>query len=1092
MLRPEEWRLAILAASVRAVVLLLTTALDEALPDYDSSKFITPSSAAARVSYPVPEMPYHVAAPNLTIPSQPLGAGEPLGSQAAADGWPTGPLSSALLQGWLVWDSVFFADIEARGYVFEQYYAFFPVFPALLSMAPAGLFAVLALMLNAVASVASTVLLYRLGVCVLGDRQLAALACLFFVLNPATIFHAAAYTESAFTATTLASLYWLHCRGRLAPAVAAAAASCGLRSNGVVNAGYLGHFCLRRAVGAWPFSKVRALGYALLGIAAAVTAVCPLVAFQYAGYDTFCRFGSPSGSSSSGGSGGSGDAADRGRWPRPWCSSRVPYVYGFVQAEYWNVGFLRYWTLQQLPNFLLAAPVLLLSFAGLFEYGKSNGRHVLLRLGLTPSYKPQRGRPAAKHTAAGHTSHDPEGQATASRADGHSPAAWEGNGLRRRRDRAAAGGPPHAAGGPPHAAGGPPHAAGGPPHAAGGLVGAGNDASEGAAVAAAAAAAAAGGGTDSLGEDASGTGGCGGGDGGSGYLVPELAVFMYPWAFCLAVAVSSMHVQVATRFLLSACPPVYWYMAHLWLRAAGRPLGRGLRNHGCSEQSRAGNVGVTGQRGGDEWGGVGEGGGGPVGGRDGHAGGDGGGTRGGGGGRGGGDGVKAGEEGPRARARGGEEAVKEATAEALRGVDSSRVVGIGVSGQQHGLVVLGDEGQVLRPAKLWCDSESAEEARELSQKFGWTLVPSFTITKLLWLQRHEPEVFAATRCVLLPHDFINTWMTGRRVMECGDASGTGVLDVAGRRWDLDAMDAVDPRVRTLFPPLISSPEEVVGGLLPEVASELGLPAGVLVAPGSGDNAMSALGAGAAGDGATVMSLGTSGTIFAKSPTPILDPTGVICPFCDATGAYLPLLCTLNCTRVLEEVREGFGMSHEELTALAEREPPGCGGVTWLPYMIGERTPCWPHASGALLGLRPGSLRPGLVYRAAIEGATLSLLSGFRRMVAAGLRPSPQLRLVGGGARNGLWRQVVADAFQMEVLLPAEPDSAALGAALQAAAVVEGATVCEYVARHPPPLLDEVVRPNPVHREAYEEALQRFEQLGQKLFSNNNNSSSSSK
>ncbi|GIM00695.1 hypothetical protein Vretimale_5633 [Volvox reticuliferus] len=379
------------------------------------------------------------------------------------------------------------------------------------------------------------------------------------------------------------------------------------------------------------------------------------------------------------------------------------------------------------------------------------------------------------------------------------------------------------------------------------------------------------------------------------------------------------------------------------------------------------------------------------------------------------------------------QAVKEATAQALTGINSSRVVGIGVSGQQHGMVVLGDDGQVLRPAKLWCDTESAAEADELSEKFGWKLVPSFTITKLLWLKRHEPEVFDSVRCALLPHDYINSWLTGRRVTECGDASGTGVLDVAARQWDVAAMDAVDPRLRSMFPPLVSSPEEVVGVLLPDVASELGLPTGVVVAPGSGDNAMSALGAGATGDGETVLSLGTSGTIFAKSPIPILDPTGVICPFCDATGAYLPLLCTLNCTRVLEEVREAFGLDHTALTALAEKEPAGCGGVIWLPYMIGERTPCWPHACGALFGLRAGSLRPGLVYRAAIEGATLSLLSGFRRMVRAGLQPSRRLRLVGGGAKNALWRQVVADAFQMEVLLPAEPDSAALGAALQVGA-----------------------------------------------------------
>ncbi|PNH02543.1 Xylulose kinase [Tetrabaena socialis] len=429
--------------------------------------------------------------------------------------------------------------------------------------------------------------------------------------------------------------------------------------------------------------------------------------------------------------------------------------------------------------------------------------------------------------------------------------------------------------------------------------------------------------------------------------------------------------------------------------------------------------------------------------------------------------------------------VREAVAQVLCGLDAARVRGVAVSGQQHGLVVLDAEGQVqrvLRPAKLWCDTESAAEAAELSHTLEWTLVPSFTITKLLWLKRHEPEVFARVACVLLPHDYVNLWLTGRRVMEFGDASGTGFLDVGARRWSEGAMDAVDPRVRAegMLPPLVG-PNEAIGTLLAEVAAELGLPGGILVAPGSGDNACSALGAGLAGDGATVMSLGTSGTLFARSATPILDPTGIICPFCDATGAYLPLLCTLNCTRVLEEVRESFGLEHAELTCLAQSEPPGCSGVTWLPYMIGERTPSWPHATGALLGLRPGCLRPGLLYRAAMEGSTLSLLSGYRRMLAAGLSPCDELRLVGGGANNPLWRQVVADAFQMKVLLPAEADSAALGAALQAAAIVEGATVAGYVAAHPLPSLGQVVTPKTEHKQAYEAALRLFEQMGAHLF-----------
>ena len=156
------------------------------------------------------------------------------------------------------------------------------------------------------------------------------------------------------------------------------------------------------------------------------------------------------------------------------------------------------------------------------------------------------------------------------------------------------------------------------------------------------------------------------------------------------------------------------------------------------------------------------------------------------------------------------------------------------------------------------------------------------------------------------------------------------------------------------------------------------------------------------------------------------------PFRDATGHHLPLLCLQNCTSALNEVARGYGMPHEELARLAADEPPGCGGLTFLPYVSGERTPNWPHATGALLGVSPGLLRPGAVYRAALEGVTFALLAGYDRMRELGV-DAKELRLVGGGSSNKLWRQIIADAFQLPLRFPAEPESAALGAALQAAA-----------------------------------------------------------
>lgn len=230
------------------------------------------------------------------------------------------------------------------------------------------------------------------------------------------------------------------------------------------------------------------------------------------------------------------------------------------------------------------------------------------------------------------------------------------------------------------------------------------------------------------------------------------------------------------------------------------------------------------------------------------------------------------------------------------------------------------------------------------------------------------------------------------------------------------------------------------------------------------------------------SLGTSGTLFCVSDSPVIDPTGTLAPFCDSTGRWLPLLCTQNCTLVLEEARAASGgLSREHLTSLAASEAPGCEGLTMLPYLTGERTPNWPGASGALLGLRPGMLgRPGLLYRAAMESATFSLLAGYGRMRGASCVEAQQLLLVGGGSGNALWRQVIADAFELPVKLPVEAESAALGAALQAAAVASGAQdVAAFVQAHPPALGEEVVEPKSGLE--MREAFARHQHLGQLLF-----------
>jgi xylulokinase len=375
------------------------------------------------------------------------------------------------------------------------------------------------------------------------------------------------------------------------------------------------------------------------------------------------------------------------------------------------------------------------------------------------------------------------------------------------------------------------------------------------------------------------------------------------------------------------------------------------------------------------------------------------------------------------------DAVRKAAHEALRTVDAAQVAGVGVSGQQHGCVVLDERDQVIRPAKLWCDTSTAAEAAELSRAIGRAVPTGFTASKLTWLQRHEPQHWARVRSVLLPHDYINFRLTGTKTMECGDASGSGVFDAAQRAFDPRAVSAVHPTLARMLPPVLGA-GELAGVLSAEGAALLGLRAGVPVAAGGGDNMMSAIGSGATKSGVVVVSLGTSGTVFTRTEHPVVDPQGLIAPFCSSDGAWLPLLCVMNLTGVTEEVKALTGLSHGELTALAERVAPGCDGLTWLPYLQGERVPDLPTATGTMLGMRPGLLRPGHLYRAALECTSMNLAWGVGRMRALGVQLG-EVRLTGGAAKNALWRQILADVLHVPIVPLVEAESAALGAAIQA-------------------------------------------------------------
>lgn len=378
-------------------------------------------------------------------------------------------------------------------------------------------------------------------------------------------------------------------------------------------------------------------------------------------------------------------------------------------------------------------------------------------------------------------------------------------------------------------------------------------------------------------------------------------------------------------------------------------------------------------------------------------------------------------------------------ASAVAGIDRESVRGIGVSGQQHGFVALDENDRVIRAAKLWCDTSTSPECEEIIEKLGGleqTIaavgngVPAgFTASKILWLKRHEPENFARLRSILLPHDYINFWLTGNKTMECGDASGTALLDVRNRAWSQAAIDAIDPGIAEMLPKLIAS-DDIAGTLRPDLAAEFGLSSDVIVSSGGGDNMMGAIGTGNVAPGVVTVSLGTSGTIYACAEKPVIDPQGEIAAFCDSTGKWLPLVCTMNVTVATEMVRERFNLSHDELSNAAASVPAGNDGLMLIPFFEGERTPNSPDATGVYFGLRGHTFSIPHFARAAMEGTTLGLNYGLNRMRELGINPT-EIRATGGGARSAVWRQILADIFNAEVVCMANEEGAAVGGAVQA-------------------------------------------------------------
>lgn len=370
---------------------------------------------------------------------------------------------------------------------------------------------------------------------------------------------------------------------------------------------------------------------------------------------------------------------------------------------------------------------------------------------------------------------------------------------------------------------------------------------------------------------------------------------------------------------------------------------------------------------------------------------------------------------------------------------AAEVKAMGVSGQQHGFVPLDENGEVIRPAKLWCDTATAAECDEITERLGGpkktiralgnAILPGFTASKILWLKKHEPKNFARLATVLLPHDYLNFWLTGKTVMEYGDASGTALLDVRKRKWSAAALEAIDASLAPKLPPLIPS-DRPAGHLQLSTAKSLDLNPGVLVSAGGGDNMMGAIGTGNTRQGIVTASFGTSGTIYACADKPVVDLQGEIAAFCDSTNRWLPLLCTMNVTVATEMVRADFAWSHERFAAEAGRVPPGANGLLLLPYFEGERTPNVPDGTGVWFGVNSRTFEAGHFARAAMEGVTLGMNYGLRRLAELGVKPT-QIRATGGGAKSKVWRQIMADIFDTTVVTLKVSEGAAYGAALQA-------------------------------------------------------------
>ena len=427
-------------------------------------------------------------------------------------------------------------------------------------------------------------------------------------------------------------------------------------------------------------------------------------------------------------------------------------------------------------------------------------------------------------------------------------------------------------------------------------------------------------------------------------------------------------------------------------------------------------------------------------------------------------------------------------------MDAADIKGLGISGQMHGLVLLDADGNVLREAILWCDGRTQDECDEITNTIGRerliqiTANPAltgFTAGKILWVRKHEPELWAKVRHILLPKDYVRFKLTGEYASEMSDASGTNLLDVPNRCWSKEILDALN--IDDNLMPRLTESSDVAGYITSEAAQVTGLIAGTPVAGGAGDNAAAAVGTGVVVEGKAFTTIGTSGVVFAHSDKVQIDPQGRVHTFCAAVpGAYTVMSCTLAAGLSLKWYRDTFCQAEIDaakemdtdpyilMNQQAEKSPIGANRLIFLPYLMGERSPLLDsNARGAFIGLSAIHTRKDLL-RAVMEGVTYSQRQNLDVLRQMHVAPETMLAC-GGGAKSPFWRKMMADVFNMPVKTVKNTEGPALGAAILAGVAAgiykDIPSACAQVIRENEPLT-----PGTAEHNAYERVYSVYESL----------------